>query len=78
MSCARNPQPVYREQVTKVPLTAEEYTQTDDDEDGEPRNWGDHGNLDLHGWAFDRFTTLLDYKAKADGIDVEFVSECDT
>jgi putative transposase len=50
----------------------------DDDESGESRNWGDHGNLDLHGWAFDRFTTLLDYKAEAKGIDVELVSERDT
>jgi putative transposase len=38
----------------------------EDDENGESRNWGDHGNLDLHGWAFDRFTTLLDYKAEAE------------
>ncbi|MFQ3293783.1 MAG: putative transposase [Halobacteriales archaeon] len=50
----------------------------DDDETGESRNWGDHGNLDLHGWAFDRFRTLLDYKAEAEGIDVELVSERDT
>jgi len=50
----------------------------EDDESSEPRNWGDHGNLDLHGWAFDRFTTLLDYKAEAEGIDVELVSERDT
>ena len=50
----------------------------EDDETGESRNWGDHGNLDLHGWAFDRFTTLLDYKAEAEGIDVELVSERDT
>jgi putative transposase len=50
----------------------------EDAENGEPRNWGDHGNLDLHGWAFDRFTTLLDYKAEAEGIDVELVSERDT
>ncbi len=48
------------------------------DENGEPRNWGDHGNLDLHGWAFDRFTTLLDYKAEAEGIEVDLVSERDT
>ncbi|SEP03035.1 transposase [Halogranum amylolyticum] len=48
------------------------------DESGESRNWGDHGNLDLHGWAFDRFTTLLDYKAESEGIDVELVSERDT
>ena len=50
----------------------------EDDENGASRNWGDHGNLDLHGWAFDRFTTLLDYKAEAEGVDVELVSERDT
>jgi len=49
-----------------------------DDETGDSRNRGDHGNHDLHGWAFDRFTTLLDYKAEAEGIDVELVSERDT
>lgn len=46
-----------------------------EDEDGDPTDWGDHGNLDLHGWAFDRFTTLLMYKAEGDGIEVESVSE---
>ncbi|ERG97171.1 MAG: transposase, IS605 OrfB family, central region [Haloquadratum walsbyi J07HQW2] len=54
----------------------------EDDETGESRNWGDHDhrNLDLHGWAwaFDRFRTPLDYKAEAEGIDVELVSERDT
>jgi putative transposase len=49
-----------------------------DDENGEPRDWGKHGNLDLHGWAFDRFTTMLTYKAEAEGIDVNSVSERDT
>ena len=34
-----------------------------------------HGNLDLHGWAFDRFTTMLEYKAEAEGVSVELVSE---
>jgi len=32
------------------------------DEDGDSKNWGRHGNLDLHGWAFDRFTSILTYK----------------
>ncbi|MFC4986348.1 RNA-guided endonuclease InsQ/TnpB family protein [Saliphagus infecundisoli] len=41
-----------------------------DDENGESRNWGKHGNLDLHGWAFDRFGTLLEYKGRDRGIDV--------
>ena len=49
-----------------------------DDETGEPANWGDHGNLDLHGWAFDRFTTMLTYKAEAEEIDIEPGSERDT
>jgi putative transposase len=49
-----------------------------DDENGEATDWGDHGNLDLHGWAFDRFTTMLEYKAEAEGITVELVSERDT
>ena len=50
----------------------------EDDENGEPRNWGDHGNLDLHGWAFDRLTSMLTYKAEQRGIEVELVSERDT
>ena len=41
--------------------------------DGE--DWGDSGNLDLHGWAFDRFTQMLEYKAEERGIDVEQVDE---
>ena len=48
-------------------------------EDDERRpELGDSRNLDLHGWTFDRFTTLLDYKAEAEGIDVKLVSERDT
>ncbi|PSQ31518.1 transposase [Halobacteriales archaeon SW_6_65_46] len=42
---------------------------------GAPRNWGDSGNLALHGWAFDRFTQMLEYKAEAEGINVEQVDE---
>jgi putative transposase len=49
-----------------------------EDEDGESKNWGRHGNLDLHGWAFDRFTRILTYKAKVEGIEVVEVSERDT
>ncbi|WP_114579575.1 RNA-guided endonuclease TnpB family protein [Saliphagus sp. LR7] len=41
-----------------------------DDENGDARNWGDHGNLDLHGWAFDRFTSMLEYKGEGAGIEV--------
>jgi putative transposase len=50
----------------------------EDDETGDAQNWGDHGNLDLHGWAFDRFTTMLTYKAEIEGIEVVSVSERDT
>jgi len=46
-----------------------------EDENGDSKNWGKHGNLDLHGWAFDRFTSILTYKAKVEGIEVEVVSE---
>ncbi|MFB6228872.1 MAG: RNA-guided endonuclease InsQ/TnpB family protein, partial [Halobacteriales archaeon] len=49
-----------------------------ENEDGESKNWGRHGNLDLHGWAFDRFTNILEYKAKVEGIEVVEVSERDT
>jgi transposase len=27
-----------------------------EDDDGEVKHWGKHGNLDLHSWAFDRFS----------------------
>ena len=49
-----------------------------EDEDEESKNWGKHGNLDLHGWAFDRFTSILTYKATVEGIEVVKVSERDT
>jgi putative transposase len=49
-----------------------------EDESDEVRDWGTHGNLDLHSWAFDRFTTLLTYKAEMEGISVEKVSEQNT
>ncbi|SEL03266.1 RNA-guided endonuclease InsQ/TnpB family protein [Haloferax larsenii] len=49
-----------------------------EDENGESKSWGRHGNLDLHGWAFDRFTKILEYKAKVEGIEVVEVSERDT
>jgi putative transposase len=49
-----------------------------EDDNGESKNWGRHGNLDLHGWAFDRFTNILEYKAKVEGIEVVEVSERDT
>ncbi|EMA51090.1 RNA-guided endonuclease InsQ/TnpB family protein [Halococcus thailandensis] len=50
-----------------------------DDENGDAVNWGKHGNLDLHGWPFDKATKVLTYKAKAEGITVDAdVSERDT
>jgi len=49
-----------------------------EDDDGEAKNWGRHGNLDLHGWAFDRFTSILEYKAQVEGMEVVKVSERDT
>ena len=49
-----------------------------EDENGESKNWGKHGNLDLHGWAFDRFSNILEYKAKGEAIEVVEVSERDT
>ncbi|ERG91309.1 MAG: transposase, IS605 OrfB family, central region [Haloquadratum walsbyi J07HQW1] len=50
----------------------------DDNDNGESKNWGRHGNLDLHGWAFNRFSNILEYKAKVEGIRVVEVPERDT
>ena len=47
----------------------------DEEDTGAPRNWGDRGNLGLHGWAFDRFTAMLKYKTEEEGINVEQVDE---
>ena len=44
----------------------------------EGTDWGDHGNLDVHEWAFDRFTEMLEYKATERGISVDLVDERDT
>ncbi|WP_458185361.1 RNA-guided endonuclease InsQ/TnpB family protein [Haladaptatus sp. NG-WS-4] len=49
-----------------------------DDENGDARDWGDHGNLNLHGWAFERFTTMLEYKAEVRGVEVVTKSESGT
>ena len=49
-----------------------------EDEHDDAKNWGKHGNLDLHSWAFDRFTKILMYKAKVEGIEVIEVPERDT
>ncbi len=50
----------------------------EDDDSNDSKDWGKHGNLDLHSWAFDRFTDLLEYKAEMEGIEVKEVSERDT
>jgi len=49
-----------------------------ENENCESRDWGRSGNKKLHGWEFDRFTTLLEYKAEEHGILVDRVSEQDT
>lgn len=49
-----------------------------DEETGESRDWGKAGNKKLHGWEFERFTTLLEYKAERHGILVERVDEENT
>jgi putative transposase len=49
-----------------------------DSQTGRAKHWGDRGNEGLHGWAFDRFTNLLTYKAKSEGIAVVTVSERNT
>jgi putative transposase len=41
----------------------------------EDADWGDSGNLNLHGWAFNSFTSMLEYKAEERGIGVEQVDE---
>jgi len=48
-----------------------------EDENGNSRNWGKRGNKKLHGWEFDRFTRLLEYKAEEHGILVDRTSERD-
>ncbi len=49
-----------------------------EDENGNSRNWGRSGNKKLHGWEFDRFTNLLEYKAEEYGILVDRVDEENT
>lgn len=41
----------------------------------EDADWGDHGNLVLHEWAFDRANKMLEYKAAEHGIFVERVDK---
>ena len=48
------------------------------EENGDAKNWGRHGNLDLHGWAFDRFVKMLEYKGEERGIEVVTKSEQNT
>jgi len=50
----------------------------EDDDTNDSKDCGKHGNLDLHSWAFDRFTDLLTYKAEMEGIEMKEVSERDT
>jgi len=47
----------------------------EDDDADKAENWGRHGNKRLHGWEFDRFTRLLEYKAAERGIVVDRVPE---
>lgn len=49
-----------------------------EDKNGDSRNWGRSRNKKLHGWEFERFTRLLEYKAEEHGILVDRVSERDT
>jgi putative transposase len=49
-----------------------------EDESGESRNWSASGNKKLHGWEFDRFTDLLEYKAEERGILIDRVNEENT
>lgn len=42
------------------------------------QDWGRTGNKKLHGWEFERFTNLLEYKAKEKGILVTRVDEKNT
>jgi putative transposase len=49
-----------------------------EDDDGGSRDWGASGNKKLHGWEFDRFARLLEYKAEEHGILVGRVDEENT
>jgi putative transposase len=49
-----------------------------EEENGDSRNWGTSGNKKLHGWEFDRFARLLEYKAEEHGILVDRVDEENT
>jgi len=49
-----------------------------EDADGEPRDWGPHGNLDLHAWPFDAVLHQLQYKGAWNGVTVDAVDERDT
>lgn len=49
-----------------------------EDDNGDSRDWGRSRNKKLHGWEFDRFTRLLEYKAEEHGILVDRVDEENT
>lgn len=48
------------------------------EDNGDGRNWGRDGNKRLHGWAFGKLTTMLEYKGEAAGIEVVVDSERNT
>jgi len=45
------------------------------DDEGDARDWGSHGNLDLHSWPYATSTDVLEYKLKERGITLHRVSE---
>jgi len=49
-----------------------------EDGNGGLKNWGTHRNLNPRGWAFGHFISILEYKAKIEGIEVAEVSERNT
>jgi len=55
-------------------LNIGDFESVQETDEGESKSWGQH-NFDLHAWSFDRFTSILGYRAKTVGIDVEAVGE---
>jgi len=49
-----------------------------EEDGGGSRDWGQSGNKRLHGWEYDRFIRLLEYKAEVYGILVDRVDEMNT
>ncbi|TYL37286.1 transposase [Natronococcus pandeyae] len=50
----------------------------EDEETGKARNWGSHGNLDLHAWPYAGAADVLEYKLKVRGITLHRESERNT